>query len=484
MRSGADYRAALQDGRRVFVMGEGAVADVTTHPATAPMVADYVRWYDRHAEPEWRDVLHAPGGAPWGMTVPKSAADLRGMGRSFASTVFLSAGNVTHTPAYGHLIALGVAHLAHQGGDAASYQAMEAWRAGIAASGRFATFAAGAAPIGVRLNGQPGVRVVRETDAGYIVQGKVGMHTSPAFAEDIFVGNATGAEWAGKRFSFVVPANAPGVTILCRRISARGHTNFMAPLSNRYDELDGGLWLDNVLIPHNRAVLHGMTPESVARWLFWHQLYCWLAKAEFTLGLALACSRAMGLSEHHETVEYLVDLTCEVQTVRTCLTAAELDPETTAEGYAAPNHKHVAAGSLAMLRARPRMGEILRILPGSSLVLAPTDLDLADPALAEGLEQAYGGGGFTARQRSALLQMAWDHVGSGLDHREHVFELHANGGVPLWRTRMRRAFEDYNKLANGVLRQLDETMPSLDLTPLRDAPMVPRRQVAPPPAKT
>ena len=34
MRTGADYREALRDGRRVWVMGEGWVEDVTTHPAT------------------------------------------------------------------------------------------------------------------------------------------------------------------------------------------------------------------------------------------------------------------------------------------------------------------------------------------------------------------------------------------------------------------------------------------------------------------
>ena len=34
MRTGAEYRAALRDGRRVWVLGEGLVKDVTTHPAT------------------------------------------------------------------------------------------------------------------------------------------------------------------------------------------------------------------------------------------------------------------------------------------------------------------------------------------------------------------------------------------------------------------------------------------------------------------
>ena len=45
---------------------------------------------------------------PWAYVVPKSVDDLIGMGRSFAKTTFLSAGNITHTPAYGNLIALGV----------------------------------------------------------------------------------------------------------------------------------------------------------------------------------------------------------------------------------------------------------------------------------------------------------------------------------------------------------------------------------------
>ena len=104
-----------------------------------------------------------------------------------------------------------------------------------------------------------------------------------------------------------------------------------------------------------------------------------------------------------------------------------------------------------MLKARQRMTETLRILPGSSLVVAPSDADLAAPEIAAGLEESFGGGGYTALQRAALLQMAWDHVASALDGRESAFELHANGGIPAWRGRMRRYFGRYNELANGVL---------------------------------
>jgi 4-hydroxyphenylacetate 3-monooxygenase len=225
-----------------------------------------------------------------------------------------------------------------------------------------------------------------------------------------------------------------------------------------------------------------VSPEPMASWLFWHQLYCWLAKAEFTLGLALACTHALGLSQHEPTIDYLLDLMTDVQTVRACQTAAELDPDPTPEGYCVPGRVHVAAGSIAMLKARPRMAEILRILPGSSLVVAPSDLDLAAPEVGAGLAESYGGGGYTALQRAALFQLAADHVLSALDAREATFELHANGGLPAWRGRLRRDFTRYNELANAVLGAIAVEMPPIDLEALRRAPLAPRRPVVPPPA--
>jgi 4-hydroxyphenylacetate 3-monooxygenase len=489
MRTGAEYRAALRDGRRVWVLGEGLVEDVTTHPATCAMVDEYVAWYDLHLDPQWADLLFSPRDAederkPWAYAVPRTSADLCGMGRSFAKQTFQSAGNITHTPAYGNLIALGVITAvqeyhapAEQIANAVSY------RDNLAATGRFLTFCGGAATIGYRLRDDPNernaLRLVRETDAGIIVSGKIGMHTSPAYAEDVYVGALNGIEIGGHRASFIVEIAAPGVTTVCRKVAVRDTNAFIAPLSSRYDELDGQMWLDQVLIPWERVFFVEASPEPIARWLLWHHVYGWLAKAEFTLGLALALTHAMGLKENEPTIEYLVDLVIAVQTARSCQTAAERDPQFTSAGYCAPNHSHLMPGGIALLQARQRMAEILRILPGSSLVVAPSDSDLATPEIAAGLEESFGGGGYSALQRSALLQMAWDHVSSALDGRESAFELHASGGIPAWRGRLRRSFDRYNELANAVLRQLDLPMPEIDLSNIRAAPMAPRRPVTP-----
>jgi aromatic ring hydroxylase len=487
MRTGADYREALRDGRKVFVMGEGRVDDVTTHPATRAMVEQYVTWYDRHFDPAWADTLLTPPDAngnrvPLAFALPKTSADVIAIGRAIQRTIFLSAGNITHTPLYGHLIALGVLTAAEtrSAGPHYAVNAM-AYRDMVASNGRFLTFCGGAPVIGQRMQPDPidrvSVKRVSENDKGMVLRGRLGMHTSPAYAEDVYVGTLTGLEIDGDPVGFIVPVNARGVTVLCRKVATRDRDPYCSPLSARYDELDGQMWLDNVFIPWERVFAVDPEPEAIPRWLRWHHLRGWLAKAEFTLGLALAVTDAMGLKQNDATVGYIVDLIAEVQIVRSCIIAAEHDPQFTPTGYCVPNHAHLAAGGISLFKARQLMSELLRIIPGSSLVMAPADSDLAMPELAVGLEETFGGGGYSARQRAALLQLVWDHVSSSLDGRESAFELHASGGMPGWRAWLRRSFKDYSSLANAVLKAIDLPMPAIDVANIGTAPVAPRRPI-------
>ena len=77
MRTGAEYRQSLRDGRRVWVMGEGLIDDITTHPATRAMVDEYVAWYDRHADPAWADTVLGADGTPLSYLSPKSSGRSR-----------------------------------------------------------------------------------------------------------------------------------------------------------------------------------------------------------------------------------------------------------------------------------------------------------------------------------------------------------------------------------------------------------------------
>ncbi len=491
MRTGAEYREALRDGRKVWVMGEGWATDVTTHPATRAMVDEYALWYDRHLDPAWQDTLLSPYMArekrvPWAYVAPKKAEDLIGMGRSFARTIFLSAGNITHTPAYGNLIALGVLTAA-QAGDAPPEQI----GAAVGLSRRHRPHRA----FSDLLRRRPDHRAAHAPGSGRAGGVEAGARDrcwnrdfgparhayEPSLCRGCLCrrtladgGRRPSGELyrAGQRprRHGAVPQDAPPATTTrsCPRFPAASTSSTARCGSTTCS------------IPWDRVFFVDPSPEAIARWLRWHHLYGWLAKAEFTLGLALALTHAMGLKEHEQTIDYLIDLVVTVQTVRSSLTAAERDPEFTPAGYCFPSHAHLAAGGIQLMRARSRMSEILRIVPGSSLVVTPSDRDLAAPEVAAGLEESFGGGGYTALQRAALLQMAWDHVSSALDGREAAFEAHASGGMPNWRGWLRRSFRDYNALANAVLGVLDLPMPEIDLDNIRAAPIAARRVTSPP----
>ena len=524
MRSGKDYRQGLRDGRDVWILGEGRVEDVTTHPATRGMVDAYADWYDRHFDPAWSEVLFTPPDGegsrkPLAFEVPSTVDELRRLGRAISAVSFLTGGNMTHTPGYGGLIALGLLDtLKAMALSPAEIANASAYREELARTSRFLTFSAGGAPIGFRYREdereRAAIKVVRERDDGLVISGKVGMHTSSPFADDVFVSGAARRTADARHFSwFIIPIGAPGVRVVARKIAARYPHPEVAPLSHRFDELDAQLWLDEVFVPFERVFSAesplGAAPTAsggggparttnLVGWLLWHQHHGWLAKLEFSLGLALASLELMGARNNPVAVNQVVDMLIEVQTARTCMTAAECDPDLTDGGFLLPGQTHLASASLHCFRVRQTVTETLRRLPGSSLVMAPAPSDFADPAMAAGLEDALGGGGYTAAQRAALLNLIWDNVSSGLDGRESTYEMHANGGVPAWRMRLRSAFKDYNALANGVLKTLAADMPEIDVSGFGAAPsggpsgpgapvtpsVPPQPRIDPPPAES
>jgi aromatic ring hydroxylase len=482
VRTGIDYIESVRDGRKVWVLGEGLIEDVASHPATKPMVDVYAGWYDQHRDPEWQDTLltsKSQGDGvsyPLAFHAPRSVEDLRRMGRSFSKTLFAAAGNLTHTPAYGSLIALGLRDTTRRLNlSDEEVQKAEKFADEVRGAQRFITLANGNAPLAYRFRPDPedrkSIRLVRQTDAGIVLSGKLSMHTSPAFAEEIYVSGAGGVIVDGRKATFSIAVNAPGVTVICRKIAARHENPFISPLSSHFDELDGQVWLDDVFVPWERVFFTSdASSQAGFAWLAWHQLYCWAAKAEYSFALGLACIDAMNLKENQLMTDLIVDMTVEVQKIRTSFVAAEHEARVTEFGEYYPNVLHLSAGSITALESRQRLAEILRILPGSSLVVAPSNDDLEDEMTRAGLEESFAGAGYTALQRAGLLNLVWDHVSSGLDGRESAFELHANGGRNAWRNRLRLNFEDYNELANTALRQLSIEMPQIDLTEMMKRP--------------
>ena len=137
------------------------------------------------------------------------------MGRCFSASTFLSAGNITHTPAYGHMIALGLLATvqernvsARQIADAAAYREM------IAHTEKFLTFCGGGATIGYRHAGGSGRarRLPRRAQSPMRVgDQRQGRHAhQPCLRRGRFIsGSQTGIEIGAHRATFIVPVGAP-----------------------------------------------------------------------------------------------------------------------------------------------------------------------------------------------------------------------------------------------------------------------------------
>ena len=113
MRTGKEYESSLRDGRDVWIVGEGHVTDVTTHNSTKNMVKEYSTWCDRHYLPEWQHTLmtgpdNNSASSPLAFEIPTTSSDLQTQGKALRSILSASGGNITHTPGYGCLIALGL----------------------------------------------------------------------------------------------------------------------------------------------------------------------------------------------------------------------------------------------------------------------------------------------------------------------------------------------------------------------------------------
>ena len=500
MRTGAEYREALRDGRRVWVMGGGWIDDVTTHPATRAMVEEYVAWYDRHLDPEWRETLLAPAerrasARPGLSSLPRTKRRSARYGpvlrqdpvpqrRQRHPRPRLRQSDRARHPDHG------------AGADRPASSRLDnalAYRDMIARTGRFITYCGGAPIVGQRMRPDP--RRPRRAEAGArdrcrrrdprparhayepgLCRGRLcRRHVGRRYRRPARRVHRAG-RGAGRHDP--VPQDRrratpnPFVVAACRAAS----TSSTARCGSTMCSCRGSTCSLSAPSPtRSRAGCAGTTSTAG------------LPKAEFTLGLALALADAMGLKEHEQTVEYLVDLVVEVQTVRSCIAAAERDPEFTPAGYCFPNHRHLAAGGIALVQGAAA--------------------DLGDPAHRARLLSGRGAGrqrsrrarigGRPRRRRSAAAATprcsarrccSWPGITSPRRSTaaKSAFELHASGGMPNWRGWLRQNFRDYNELANAVLRSIDMTMPEIDVGAIPNAPITRRRFAAgvPPAAKS
>ncbi|MBL6652010.1 MAG: 4-hydroxyphenylacetate 3-hydroxylase, partial [Reyranella sp.] len=261
--TGKQYVDSLRDGRRLFIDGK-VVSDVTAYPPLQGVIGTIAALYDDQHDPALRDILtyaSPTSGQKVSATYleARTRAEFEALAGCFhlrAKRTFGLMGRLTDFMS-AFLVDLSVALKALGKTEAA---ARAQGMVELCRENDFQVTHALIDPQSDRSTQDApsqAVQVVERRPDGVVVSGCRMLSTLAPVANECYVGPYYPRKSGEEKFmlAFLVPMNAPGLTILCRESFHRGETSFDRPLSSRFDEGDAILMFDRVLVPHERMIV-------------------------------------------------------------------------------------------------------------------------------------------------------------------------------------------------------------------------------------
>jgi 4-hydroxyphenylacetate 3-monooxygenase len=440
MRAGADYLAALGDGRRVYLDG-AAVPDVSAHPAFAPIAGTIAELFDLAADPASGMAVEQHGARVNRLfTIPRGRDELAAyraaaqvwaehthgwVGRSPDHVAAFFAGFAAHPESFDERFAPNVAAYQRRIRDEDLYVSYaiippQVSRADTAHAWEGDLIQAG---------------VAQERADGIVVRGAQMLATGAAVADELFVSciKPLGPEDADFALSFAVPVAAEGLKLYCRRPYAPAATStFDYPLTSRYDETDALVVFDDVFVPWERVfVLRDVA--GLRRQFFdtgahalgnWQSQIRFATKLRFLAGLARTVASVNGVDRFPGVVEKLGELASLVSVVESGVLAAEYTAELDEAGLCRPGSRALYGAMGLQSELYPRVLAILRDLVGGGVLQVPSSVaDLTTPDTRADLDRYVQSPGAPAAERIKLFKLAWDAVGSEFAGRHHQYEL-------------------------------------------------------------
>ena len=478
LRSGAEYiRSIKADGRRVFLNGE-EVSDITTHPAFRGAVQTIARLYDIAADPANRAKMTFASpisGDPVlrCFQIPKTSADLaarRIFSEAWAEPTF---GLMGRTPD----------HVAgFFSGWAAKPSVMA--RGGKHFADNLLRFFAYARehhqylsyvivppqidrskPAHKQSDSSLYAGIVKERDDGIVLRGAQQLGTGAILSDWLQISCITPLAPGDEAYAnnVVVPINAPGVKLYSRRAFPLQATNsFDYPLTSRFDETDALVVLEDCLVPWEHVFVHRNLAVCRAQW--WetpahvygnHQAQArYATKLRFMMGIAQRLNEMTGNAGNPAVSVQMGELAAMVQTVESMLRAHEAMTTVDDEGVLWPSVATLYAVMALQSQNNPRMIDIIRELSGGAMIMQPSSLkDFENPEIAADVERYVHSAGVGAKERVALMRLAWDFIGTEFAGRHQQYEKFYGGASFLVKQNMLRSYDmgRATKMVDAVL---------------------------------
>jgi len=444
IRTGDEYKASLDDGREVWMNGQ-KVNDVCNHPQLKPVIDVRARIYDMQHEPSTKDqTTYQEDGERFaiGLRLPYQRKDWEDKRKAVDLVMRDIGGIVTRV------------------GDETIGEMWSLWDGKDILNEIDPRFAENIEnhihtaikldPFHVSANTDPKgdrskapqdqdpdmlVHVVKETDAGIIIRGAK-YETAASYSNQAFL-KPTIANWGNSELSdyalgCIVKMNAPGVKHICRTGFAGRAPNADYPLSNKVDEIDTLMILDDVLIPwedilfyqHTRAA--SFIRATLHRYSAFPFVQRTLSYADLIIGAALWNVKQTGLDKQQAVQEKLSELAVWREGIDAFLTASIATAQESPNGLLMPNQSMLMSGRVHALSNLPKMMHTARELCGGQICVTPDAATFAAPDTKPWMDKFYTiNDNWIADDRRKLLGLARDLLNSDYAGHRLTFQLFA-----------------------------------------------------------
>ncbi|NLT27137.1 MAG: aromatic ring hydroxylase, partial [Microbacteriaceae bacterium] len=236
--------------------------------------------------------------------------------------------------------------------------------------------------------------------------------------------------------SFAVPMNAPGVVVVCRDHYGVDQPVEDRPFSSRFDEQDGVVIFDDVLIPHDRVFIDGeldlynSVNAGTATGCTQQQTAIRSAvKLEFAYDLLAEIAKTTGQNSRPDIAAMLGEVHGYLRITRSIIHSAETRAHDWGGG-AWFLHDDIGVLRTIMSEWMIRVNDIIKSLGSHNLLATPAQAAFDNERLGPLLEKYLpGAGDISARDRARVFRTAWDFAGSALGSRIELYERFYLGSI-------------------------------------------------------
>ncbi len=476
IRTGAEFRESLRDGRTVYVNGE-RVKDVTAYPPFQGVINTLAGLYDLQHDPANQALVTYPSpkdGKPvnlsFFMADTPEEVERRWKCEEFrAETTFGLMGrmpdfmNALVTDAAAARASFGQRNPQFGENILRYYELCRDQDLCLTHTLVDPQIDRSKGP-GEQADPDASLHFVKETDRGILVRGARMLSTLAPFSNEIWVGPFYPRKPGEESYTlcFAVPMDTPGLKFICRESYSAGRNQFDRPLSSRFDEEDALAVFDDVEVPWERVFINGDIDASnyvlgkSPGYALLQATVRGTVKLRFMAGLACYVADAVGRSTAPHVQAQLGDLIAQVEVANGLLHAAARD--------VVLNRRE--GGSLRALAAalwvfipqtQKQAAEVIRQVGGSGLIMTPTAQDFHNPEIAPYLEKYLQGKNLQAQARVQLFKLAWDMLGEQFGSRQLQYEWFYAGDPLFTRSRFYRspAVAHYKAMVDCALGNTD-----------------------------